>query len=268
MPLKIAISGKGGAGKTTLAAVLSRLYAREGRKVLAVDADPSASLMAAVGIPSEEREKAKPLASMYDLIEEKPGARPGQGHGGMFKLNPKVSALMENYSVEGPDKVEVLLLGTVNAAGEGCFSPESPLLKRVMDHLLLEEDEIVIMDMGAGLEHLGRSTARSVDIMLVVIEPGQRSMEIARKIGQMAAELGIGRVAAVMNKISSEEEERMVKAELRNNFGLEPVSTLPYSKALVEADLKGTPIFDALGAEDFVQAVQNLRAWLDEVAGA
>ena len=262
MPLKIAISGKGGAGKTTLAAVLSRLYAREGRKVLAVDADPSASLMAAVGIPSEEREKAKPLASMYDLIEEKPGARPGQGHGGMFKLNPKVSALMENYSVEGPDKVEVLLLGTVNAAGEGCFSPESPLLKRVMDHLLLEEDEIVIMDMEEGLEHLGRSTARNVDIMLIVVEPGMRSVDSAATIARRARELGVGNVFVVLNKCSSKNEEALVSKELKKRQ-LELVATIPNSDVVKGADLLGVSPMDMPGIESLLPVFQSIKDRID-----
>ncbi len=268
MPIKIAVTGKGGVGKTTVAAVLSRLYGRQGRKVLAVDADPSPSLMAAVGIPEKEREKAKPLATMYDLIEERTGARPGQPYGGMFKLNPKVSDLMESYSVEGPDKVEVLLLGTISTAGEGCFCPESTLLKRVMDHLLLEDDEIVIMDMEAGLEHLGRATARSVDVMLTVVEPGQRSIETAARIKDLAQELGVTRVYAVVNKASSKEVGGEIERELKAKYGIDTAGTLPYSDALVEADLKGVPAMEQRGTEDFVAAVGRLKLRLDDIAMA
>ncbi|MDD1769580.1 MAG: AAA family ATPase [Methanomassiliicoccales archaeon] len=266
MPIKIAVSGKGGVGKTTIAAVLSRLYGREGRKVLAVDADPSPSLMAAVGIPEKERLKAKPLATMYDLIEERTGVRPGQPSGGMFKLNPKVNDLMESYSVEGPDKVEVLLLGTISTAGGGCFCPESTLLKRVMDHLLLEEDEIVIMDMEAGLEHLGRATARSVDIMLAVVEPGQRSIETAAKIRDLAKELGVTRILAVINKAPSRMVAKQIEDELRIKFEIETIGSLPYAQALVDADLNGIPAMEQPGTEEFVSAVSRLKTRLDEIA--
>jgi len=265
MPLKIAISGKGGVGKTTIAAILSRLYGREGRKVLAVDADPSPSLMAAVGIPPEDRERAKPLATMYDLIEERTGVRPGSGQGGMFKLNPKVDDLMENFSVEGPDKVEVLVLGTISTAGGGCFCPESTLLKRVMDHLLLEEDEIVIIDMEAGLEHLGRGTARSVDIMLVVVEPGTRSLDAAAEIQRLTKELGIKRIYAVANKVSSKEEKKVISERLEI-MGLELLVMIPRNDGLVKADLNGVAVFDAEGIQDIKEATLELKKKLAKLA--
>ncbi|MCU0861751.1 MAG: AAA family ATPase, partial [Methanomassiliicoccales archaeon] len=214
MALKIAVTGKGGVGKTTVVALMARMLAQEGVKVLAVDADPSPSLAVAVGIPAKEREKMRPLSSMFDLIEERTGVKPGAGYGGMFRMNPEVGDLTESLSVEGPDKVEVLVLGTIQKAGNGCYCPESTLLRRVMDHLLLEEDEVVFMDMEAGLEHLGRGTARSVDVMLVVVEPGSRSLETAAAIKRLAEELGIKRLVAVANKVSNGHEAEVISQTL------------------------------------------------------
>ncbi len=174
-------------------------------------------------------------------------------------MNPQVGDLMENYSVEGPDKVEVLLLGTIKRAGEGCFCPESTLLKRVMDHLLLEEDEVVIMDMEAGLEHLGRGTARSVDVMLIVVEPGTRSLDTAENIQRMAKELGILRIYAVANKVSSDDERKKIKERL-DAMGLPLLAIIPKNEGLVTADLNGTPVIDAPNIQPVIAAVTELKA--------
>ncbi|MDD1747270.1 MAG: AAA family ATPase [Methanomassiliicoccales archaeon] len=261
MPLKIAVSGKGGVGKTTVVALLARMLARDGVKVLAVDADPSPSLAVAVGIPRKDRERMKPLSTMLDLIEERTGVKPGSGYGGMFKMNPEVGDLTESLSVEGPDKVEVLVLGTIQKGGNGCYCPESTLLRRVMDHLLLEEDEVVFMDMEAGLEHLGRGTARSVDAMLIVVEPGARSLETAASIKRLAEDLKIKKLVAVSNKIASPEESQVVSAKLRE-MGLEQLGEIPRNDNLVKADLEGVAVFDAKGIDDVKAAVSALKAKL------
>jgi CO dehydrogenase maturation factor len=261
MALKIAVSGKGGVGKTTVVALLARMLAQDGVKVLAVDADPSPSLAVAVGIPSEERERIKPLSNMLDLIEERTGVKPGSGYGGMFKMNPEVGDLTESLSVEGPDKVEVLVLGTIQKGGNGCYCPESTLLRRVMDHLLLEEDEVVFMDMEAGLEHLGRGTARSVDAMLIVVEPGARSLETAASIKRLAEDLKIKKLVAIANKVSTMEESRAISNRL-SKMGLEQLGEIPRNDNLVKADLEGIAVIDAEGIEDVKLAVSSLKVKL------
>jgi len=159
MSLKIAVSGKGGVGKTTVAAVLASLYAREGKKVVAVDADPASSLPAALGVPEQQRKGIVPLSQMLDLIEERTGARPGETPS-FFSLNPRVDDLVERYAVRGEGDIDILVLGTIQAPGSGCFCPESALLKGLLRHLILEDQHVVVINLEAGLEHLGRSNSK------------------------------------------------------------------------------------------------------------
>jgi CO dehydrogenase maturation factor len=261
MPLKIAVSGKGGVGKTTVVALLADQFAKEGRKVIAVDADPAANLMGAMGVPMELQSKVVPLSSMLDLIEERTGSRPGSASGGVYKLNPKVDDLADKYGVVGSDGVKVLVLGTIKSGGSGCFCPESALLKNLMSHLILEKEHVVIMDMEAGLEHLGRASSKAVDVMLIVLEPGRRSLETGANIARMARENGIRRTVAVLNKISTNEEEREA-TKIASALGLEVVATIPLNHALVHADLEGVSPLAMPDNDDVVEAVQKLRSRL------
>jgi CO dehydrogenase maturation factor len=266
MPLKIAVSGKGGVGKTTVAAMLAALYSRAGRRVIAVDADPASSLMSAVGVPEAIREGVVPLSSMLDLIAERTGARPGEAPGGMFILNPRVEDLVDRYALQGKDGVEVLVLGTISSPGTGCFCPENALLRSLLAHLVLEDDHLVVIDMEAGLEHLGRSTLQAVDLLLVVVEPGRRSVDTAARVAGMARELGVGKVFAVLNKVTSPWQEEQLRG-LLDRAGLECLVALPMDQRLVEADLAGTPSMDS-GAEAVIGAAERLRSEIDERTAA
>ncbi len=248
MALKIAVSGKGGVGKTTVAGVLAKLFARDGFSVIAIDADPDSNLASALGIAGEQRAGLTPLSQMYDLIEERTGARPGASFGGVFKLNPKVDDLLDKYGVVDEDGVRLLLLGTIQSANSGCFCPENTLLKSLLRHLLFK-DEILIMDMEAGIEHLGRGTAERVDLLLVVVEPGLRSLETAEKIKGLASQLGI-RIGACLNKVREDEEVALVKKSLKR-ADIPLLSVLPYDESVAKADLKGVSPLDD-GADSMV----------------
>lgn len=233
--MKIAISGKGGVGKTTLAALLSKRFANSGYSVLAIDADPNANLAATLGFPHPER--ITPISEMSSLIEERTGAQPGKAVS-YFKLNPKVDDLPEKYALR-LDGIRLMVMGRIKKGGTGCYCPENALLQALVTHLLLSRDEVVILDMAAGIEHLGRATARAVDKMIIVVEPGRRSVETADRINELAKDIGIKNIAIVGNKLRSQSDKKFLVSNLP---GFEFLSFIPYDQAIIEADLANLPL--------------------------
>lgn len=237
--MKIAITGKGGVGKTTLAAVLSRLYAAEGRKVLAVDVDPDANLGLALGFTEAEVEAMTPISKMSDLIAERTGSGKDT-FGKFFKINPKVDDIPDLFARE-KNGVKFLVMGTVETGGAGCVCPEHVMVKRVISHLVVARDEVVIMDMEAGLEHLGRGTAEMVERFIVVIEPGERSIQTYHKVKPLAADLGVRSVSVVANKVRGAEDEEYLKARIPEEdlFGF-----IGYNEEIIDADRRGVSPYE------------------------
>lgn len=237
--MKFAITGKGGVGKTTLTALMAQLYADMGRQVLAVDADPSPCLAGALGFPSSVRKLLHPISEMDDLIEERTGAKPGMV-GGFFTLNPRVDDIPERFSIVHRN-VRLLEMGSVDIGGSGCICPEGAMLKTLFTHLLFRKDEILLLDMYAGVEHLGRATVDFVDAMIVVVEPTQRSLGTAAQIKKLANDIGLTRLFLVGNKIRDEEEKNFLENETP---GIPLLGFLPADLAVQEADRLGIPVFD------------------------
>ena len=238
--MKIAVTGKGGVGKTTLAGTLACVLSQN-YKVFAIDADPDMNLASSLGI----HDKITPISQMKDLIRERTGAEPGSSFGEVFKINPKISDLPDSLSIDYDPEghLKLLVMGTVEKGGEGCICPASVLLKALMRNLILKKDEIVIMDMEAGIEHLGRKTAEAVDIMIIVVEPGLKSLETAERIKKLAGDIGIQKIACVINKASNQDQKDFLIQKLKK-IDLEVIGSIPRDDSVIIADMDGKALVD------------------------
>lgn len=252
--MKIAVAGKGGVGKTTLSAVLARLYRDEGRNVLAIDADSNPNLAAVLGMPFQN---IVPLSEQKELIEKRTKTELG-GFGKIFKLNPRIDDIAEKYAVEY-DKIKLLVMGTVKSGESGCACPANVLVKNLLTHLLLTEKDVVIVDMEAGVEHLGRGTAKAVDALVIVVEPGRRSAETANRIHELAKDLQIKNICAVGNKVKTEKEKEFIEKMVT----MDVLGHLPHDERIAEADMRGEPPF----FEEIVEEVRKIKENLESLEG-
>ena len=257
--MKVAITGKGGVGKTTFSAVLARLYADEGRKVLCADVDPDANLGLALGFSEEELSQITPITEMKELIMERTEA---DTFGKFFKINPKVDDLpdMLAHEING---VKLLLMGTVKTGGAGCVCPEHVILKRILSHLIINADEVVIMDMEAGLEHLARGTTDWVDRFIVVVEPGARSIQTYHSVQRLAADLGIHRVSVVANKVRDASDEAFIREQVPEE---DLLGIIHYNGEVSDADRRCMSPYDT--AAETVEEIRAIKKKIDFTATA
>jgi len=241
--MKIAVSGKGGVGKSTVAASIALILAQRGGRVLALDADPDANLAASLGIPKTV--KITPISQEIALIEERTGAKIDQ-YGQIFKLNPNVSDVAEKFAVSH-NGVELLVLGAIKRGGGGCACPENVFIKALVNDLVLYKNETLIMDMEAGIEHLGRATSSGVDVMVIVVEPGQRSLDCANTVIKMSKEIGLANFVIVGNKVTCEDDKHFIANRLS---GFNMSAYLPYSENIRKADRDGVSALDGMNGEE------------------
>ncbi len=241
-------------GKTTLSSTLARLYADEGRTVLAADVDPDANLGLALGLSQEEVDEIVPISKMHGLAEERTGAT---GPGKFYKLNPYVADIPDMYAKD-VSGVKLLVMGTVDLGGSGCVCPEHVMLKAVLSSLTYRKNDVVIMDMEAGLEHLGRGTAANMDQFIVVIEPGARSVQTYRNIKRLAGDLGVKQVRVVANKIRDEGDEEYIRSAIPAE---DLLGFIHYNPDIIDADRQGKSPYDFSPAA--IEEIRQIKAVLD-----
>jgi CO dehydrogenase maturation factor len=259
--MKIAVTGKGGVGKTTIAGTLARLLGRDGFKILAIDADPNYNLWSAIGISRDQANSIVPLLENEDLVREKTEMKWVEILDNFFQVNPRVDDLASKYSIPGPDNVSLLVAGTVNMGGQGCMCPSAALLKALISYLNLESDEAFIMDMDAGIENLGRGTTKGMDLLLSVVEPGRRSLDTIERVKRLAEDIGLDRVFAIGNKIMNADDETFVTDIIRSQ-GIPLLGMVPHDEKIREADRLSLAPIDV---DETSPAIQAIRIIKDEV---
>lgn len=253
--MKVAFTGKGGVGKTTTAAMLCRLYELDNEPVLAVDADPDANLADTLGFPPEQY--PEPISALKDLIHERTESQPG-AYGGMFKLNPRVDDIPETYCVKR-GSLRLINMGTMDTAGKGCMCPESAFLKALMTHLMFREQDKLIMDMEAGIEHLGRGTATVVDAMIIVVQPDHKGVDTARRIVKLWTQLGSDKKVCYVGNAARDESDAAFLRDKLSDYPL--LGVLPYTESVRVAGRERRPPFDT--GEELLQPMRELRTRLE-----
>jgi len=253
--MKIAVSGKGGVGKTLIAGTLARLFANDGYNVLAIDNDSAMNLSYTLGIDPEIKKDIVPISEMKDLVKERTEVKGGGP--GVYNINPRVSDIPDKYKVPGPDGLELLVLGGIEEPATGCLCPENALIRTLLHNLFVKRDEVIVVDFEAGLEHLGRGTAKGIDIMLVITEPSQKSLDLSNKIIDLSKKLGIINIYLIANKIIEKSQVEIIDERIKD-WEVPLYHTVPYDTEIGNADLKGEPPIEYNSDSKAVKSIRTL----------
>lgn len=257
--MKIAVSGKGGVGKTSISGSLARLFARDGFKVLAIDNDSAMNLSYTLGIDSEIKKEIVPISEMTELVKERvnvPGAPSG-----VYNITPEVSDIPDKFKVQGPDGLQLLVLGSIEEPSTGCLCPQNALIRTLLYNLFVKRDEVVIVDFEAGLEHLGRGTAKGIDVMLVITEPSQKSLDLCNKIIDLSKKMGIINIYLIANKITSNDQLKIINKRV-SDWEIPLFHSIPFDPKIGEADLSGESPLDYCPDSKAMEALKKLYSKL------
>ncbi|MFW9973046.1 MAG: AAA family ATPase, partial [Candidatus Odinarchaeota archaeon] len=239
--MKISVSGKGGVGKTLVAGVLARMFAHDGFKVLAIDNDSAMNLSYTLGIDEKTKARIVPIKEMKSMIEERTSVE-GAGSG-IYNINPEVSDIPDRFKVSVQDGLELLVLGGIEEPATGCLCPENALIRTLLYNLFLKRDEVVIVDFEAGIEHLGRGTAKGIDVMLVITEPSQKSLDLSEKIINLSKKLGVINIYLIANKITDDSQIDVINQKIEN-WEVPLYHSIPFDTEIGKADLEGKSPLD------------------------
>ncbi len=260
--MKIAVSGKGGVGKTLIAGTLARLFAKDGFNVLAIDNDSAMNLSYTLGIDPEVKKKIIPISEMKNIIEERVLMK-GAGSGA-YNINPQVSDIPDKYKVPGPDGLQLLVLGSIEAPATGCLCPENALIRTILYNLFVKRDEVVIVDFEAGLEHLGRGTAKGINVMLVITEPSQKSLDLCSKIIDLSKKLGIINIFLIANKIFDDSQLDFINQRVQE-WKVPLYHDIPFDTEIGKADLNGISPLDFNSDSKGLVSIKNLYSKLKKL---
>ncbi|HNX17860.1 MAG TPA: AAA family ATPase [Methanoregula sp.] len=256
--IRVVITGKGGVGKTTLAALLSCIFAREGKRVLAVDGDPQQNLAVTLGLLPEAAEKIVPVSESEEYLREKTGAGRDISPGGLLTLNPDVSDVIDRFSVPLDQNLRLLAIGSVKQAGSGCLCPEYTLLTAILRHMRLLPDDVIILDTPAGLEHFGRAVAEGFSCAVVVTDPSYNAVSVARKSAALAHQLGISEVILVINRMQGTSNKKYTCGNVGGLPEFTQTIVLPFDENVSRTEPAVTALLS--GESAFIDGIRALAA--------